>query len=100
MSVNLVDNHLYAANSIKSYILLSTVPELKNHCKVIVGGVFDLKHYTLNTADIIKQTLNDKKKIKKSMKRKTQEDEDQYEAPPSLKARSVPTWRHKAKSEN
>ena len=33
------------------------------------------------------------------MKRKTQ-DEDQYEAPPSLKARPVPTWRHKAKSEN
>lgn len=43
MPVNLVDNHLYAANSIKSYILLSTVPELKNHGKVIVGGVFDLK---------------------------------------------------------
>lgn len=59
---------------------------------------FEFQHNTLNTTDIIKQTLNDKKKIK-SMKRKTQ-DEDQYEAPPSLKARPVPTWRHKAKSEN
>ncbi|KAG1173394.1 hypothetical protein G6F70_005461 [Rhizopus microsporus] len=43
MSVNLVDNHLYAANSIKSYILPSTVPELKNRCKAIIGDIFDLK---------------------------------------------------------
>ena len=61
---------------------------------------FEFQHNTLNTTDIIKQTLNDKKKIKKSMKRKIQEDEDQYEVPPSLKARSVQTWRYKAKSEN
>lgn len=40
MSVNLVDNHLYAANSIKAYILPSTVPELKKHCEAIIGFFF------------------------------------------------------------
>lgn len=43
MSVNLVDNHLYAANSIKAYILPSTVPELKKRCKAIIEDIFDLK---------------------------------------------------------
>lgn len=61
---------------------------------------FEFQHYTLNTADIIKQTLNDKKKIKKSMKRKMQGVEDQDEPLPSLKARPAPTWRYKAKNEN
>ncbi|CEP08468.1 hypothetical protein [Parasitella parasitica] len=99
MSVNLVDNYLYAANSTKSYILPSTVPELKKHCKAIIEDIFDLKHYTLNTADIIKQKLSDKKKVMKSMRRKTQEDEEQDEPLPSVKARPAPTWRYKAKSE-
>jgi hypothetical protein len=34
------------------------------------------------------------------MKRKLQEDIDHDEAAPSLKARLVPTWRYKAKSES
>ncbi|GAA5805463.1 hypothetical protein HPULCUR_010979 [Helicostylum pulchrum] len=85
MSVNIVDDHLYIARSIEPYMLPSTVSQLKEHSKTIIGHLFDLKHYALNTADIINQTLNDKKKTKKSMKRKVQEEIDYDEVAPSLK---------------
>jgi len=49
----------------------------------------------LNTADTIRQGLDDKKIRKKSMKRKTQEDANHEEAslPPKRKLASI--WRHK-----
>ncbi|KAK4518286.1 uncharacterized protein ATC70_001638 [Mucor velutinosus] len=100
MSVNTADDYLYIASSIDSYMLPSTVSQLKKHSKTIIGHLFDLKHYALNTTDIIKQTLNDKKKAKKSMKRKIQEEIDYDKVAPSLKANLVPTWRYKAKSED
>lgn len=43
VSVKLVDNHLYAANTISSYTLPSTVSQLKQHCKDVIGQIFDLK---------------------------------------------------------
>jgi hypothetical protein len=43
MSVNIVDDHLYIASSIESYILPSTVSQLKKHSKTIIGHLFDLK---------------------------------------------------------
>ncbi|KAG1049586.1 hypothetical protein G6F43_008094 [Rhizopus delemar] len=60
--------------------------------------IYDKWHYTLDTTGIIKQTLNDKKKKKKSMKRKLQEGIDYDEVAPSLKAKLVPTWKYKAKT--
>lgn len=115
MSVNLADSHLYAANSIKSYILPSTIPELKKHCKAIIEDIFDLKVKWEKTKMVnligtnifwilalhIKHNSNKHLMIKKSMrKKKIQEDEDQDGPLPSLKARPAPTLGYKAKSGN
>ncbi|CAO0803025.1 unnamed protein product [Mucor circinelloides] len=43
LSINIVDDHLYIASSIESYMLPSTVSQLKKHSKAIIGHLFDLK---------------------------------------------------------
>ncbi|KAL7318591.1 hypothetical protein PS15m_001814 [Mucor circinelloides] len=61
VSLNTADDHLYIARSIKSYTLPSTLSCLNKRCKSIIDNLFDFKHYTLNTAETIKQEFNDKK---------------------------------------
>ncbi|KAI8880819.1 hypothetical protein K501DRAFT_275230 [Backusella circina FSU 941] len=100
MSINTADDHLYVANSIESYILPSTVSQLKTQCKSLIGRLFDFKHYTLNTANIIKQGLNDKKKRMKRMKRKMQEDINNEETSPPPKRQLTPIWRYKKNAKN
>ncbi|CAO3657055.1 unnamed protein product [Mucor hiemalis] len=65
LSVKLVDDHLYVAGSIESYMIPSTCSQLGKEIKTIIGYLFDFKQYTLDTANIIKKTLTDKKKQRK-----------------------------------
>jgi hypothetical protein len=50
----------------------------------------------LNTIENTKQTLNDKK----SMKRKIQKEIGYDQVAPPLKAKLAPTWKYRAKSKN
>ncbi|KAI8083522.1 hypothetical protein BDF21DRAFT_397768 [Thamnidium elegans] len=80
---------LYIAKSIDLSMLPLTTRQLKKTSKSVIRHLFDLKRCRR------RDTLNDKKKIKKIMKRNIQEDIDLDEAPPSLKAKLTLAWRYK-----
>ncbi|KAI7890525.1 uncharacterized protein EV154DRAFT_564283 [Mucor mucedo] len=60
--------------------------------QLTIDNLFDFKHYTLNTADIIKQGLTDKKIRNKSMKHKMREDDNHEEASLPPKRKLTPIW--------
>ncbi|KAI9354232.1 hypothetical protein BD770DRAFT_392664 [Pilaira anomala] len=62
LSVKLVDNYLYVAESIQSFTLPSTVSELKNNSKATINYFWDFKQHVLDTAYVVKQTLIDEEK--------------------------------------
>lgn len=66
LSVKLVDDYLYVAESIQSFTLPSTVSELKNNSKATIKYFCDFKQHVLDTANVVKQTLIDEEKIKKA----------------------------------
>lgn len=43
VSVKLVDDHLYVADSIESYMIPSTISQLKKEIKAVIGHLFDYK---------------------------------------------------------
>ncbi|KAI8062952.1 hypothetical protein BDF21DRAFT_402700 [Thamnidium elegans] len=100
LSLNTAGDHLYIVSSIESYILPLTASQFKTRSKSTIGNPPDPKHYTLNTADTIKQGLNDKKIRNKSMKRKMREDANQEEASLPPKRKLISIWRHKKNAKN
>ncbi|KAL9544579.1 hypothetical protein MBANPS3_007559 [Mucor bainieri] len=71
-----LDSHheLYCGRSIETFFIPSAIPKLKKEAENVVRNLYDYKTFAMNTAEIIKETLNEKTIIKRSMKRKLLEE--------------------------